>query len=366
MKLTSLRIKNFKSFQDISIEHLDLLTILIGVNGAGKSNILSVLDFISNALKIGINPYLHSIKKVDLTDFFYNWDINKAIEIQLIFIDDELAKYCYEFSLEHNAQYQFKVAYERLHNLTTLEIIEYTHDNLSDNLHLRTHYKNSKIEQNIYNFLINILSYNFYHSILFSSRKSCCELDNVGYLSNQYTNLVSILYNIKHNASDNYLVIQNIVKMLVPSFDDFIFEIDDFSINLRIKFYNSYISNDLTLLSEGTIRILVLSVLLNLPIAQRPTILILEEPEIALHHNVLNIIADLIDRYSIESQIMLVTQSPHLLNKVNIDNLYVLKLKKDSGESYVDKIDKNKITHWLQQYEIGELWIMNIIGGNPF
>jgi predicted ATPase len=370
IKLNSIRIKNFKSFQDITIENLDLLTVLIGVNGAGKSNVLSVLDFVSNSLKIGINSYLNTINKIDLKDFLYNWDVNKIIEIQLHFIDYiSKEKYVYEFGLEHKNEHHFSVSHETIKK-DNIVFVEYDHaknsNNLSNNLKLSSCKNNSIIELNIYNFLSNIISYNFYHSVLFSKRTSICNMDNCKFLNQEYTNFVAVLYNIKNTSLDNYLVIKNIIKMLIPSFEDFTFEEEFDNIRLKIKLYSSHLTNDLSLLSEGTIRILVLAVLLNLPIKNRPAILILEEPEIALHHNVLDIVADLIDRYAKESQIMLVTQSPNLLNKVNIDNLYVLKLNKELTYSYVEKVDKDRLSIWLKQYKMGELWMMNLIGGNPF
>lgn len=43
--LTSLRLKNWKSFAD-SILYIDPLTIIIGMNASGKSNILDALLFL--------------------------------------------------------------------------------------------------------------------------------------------------------------------------------------------------------------------------------------------------------------------------------------------------------------------------------
>ena len=43
MKLTTLRIENFRSFKDETI-HFDDYTCLVGPNGAGKSTVLTALS----------------------------------------------------------------------------------------------------------------------------------------------------------------------------------------------------------------------------------------------------------------------------------------------------------------------------------
>ena len=43
--ITKLRLKNWKSFKDSTL-YIDPLTVLIGVNASGKSNILDAFDFL--------------------------------------------------------------------------------------------------------------------------------------------------------------------------------------------------------------------------------------------------------------------------------------------------------------------------------
>ncbi len=62
--ITKLRLKNWKSFKDSTL-YIDPLTILIGINASGKSNVLDALDFIRKiaAAKSGnTNDLLESIR----------------------------------------------------------------------------------------------------------------------------------------------------------------------------------------------------------------------------------------------------------------------------------------------------------------
>lgn len=77
MKLKRVRIKNYRSCKDVSIE-FDSMHALVGANNAGKSSIIRALDFL-------FNP---STTKVD-EETFWNGDITRQIWIEAIF--DELS-----------------------------------------------------------------------------------------------------------------------------------------------------------------------------------------------------------------------------------------------------------------------------------
>lgn len=46
MKIESIRLKNFKAFQDAELKDLPSFCVFIGANGTGKSTIFSVFDFL--------------------------------------------------------------------------------------------------------------------------------------------------------------------------------------------------------------------------------------------------------------------------------------------------------------------------------
>lgn len=87
--ITKLRLKNWKSFKDSTV-YIDPLTILIGVNASGKSNVLDALDFIHKLLT----------SKTDKTSEFLatirggkNWLIRrgeKMCELEITVANDNL------------------------------------------------------------------------------------------------------------------------------------------------------------------------------------------------------------------------------------------------------------------------------------
>ena len=52
--ITQLRVANFRSLgRDVAVD-LDRLTVLVGINGAGKSNVADALRFVGEAVREGL------------------------------------------------------------------------------------------------------------------------------------------------------------------------------------------------------------------------------------------------------------------------------------------------------------------------
>ena len=58
MKIESLRLKNFKAFQDTELKDIPNFCVIVGANGSGKSTIFSVFAFLRDALASNINTAL--------------------------------------------------------------------------------------------------------------------------------------------------------------------------------------------------------------------------------------------------------------------------------------------------------------------
>jgi AAA15 family ATPase/GTPase len=66
MILNRLRISNFRSMDDVDFE-LSPLTVLVGPNAAGKSNILDALQFVSDVLEHAPAPAVEERRGADYT-----------------------------------------------------------------------------------------------------------------------------------------------------------------------------------------------------------------------------------------------------------------------------------------------------------
>jgi AAA15 family ATPase/GTPase len=113
-------------------------------------------------------------------------------------------------------------------------------------------------------------------------------------------------------------------------------------------------------LSEGTFKTIALLFYL---IADKSSLLLIEEPEVCVHHGLLKSIVELIKTYSNEKQIIISTHSDTVLDDVNIESVYAVKRTFDKGTvvSNITKGMRKTELHALKDYltnegSLGEYW----------
>ena len=81
------------------------------------------------------------------------------------------------------------------------------------------------------------------------------------------------------------------------------------------------------LTSDESLRFFALVTLLNLPPEMLPDILLLDEPELGLHPAAVALVGGMIEALAEETQIIVATQSPLLVDAFGLDQIFVLDLK---------------------------------------
>ena len=113
-------------------------------------------------------------------------------------------------------------------------------------------------------------------------------------------------------------------------------------------------------LSEGTFKTLALIFYL---VADKSPILLLEEPEVCVHHGLLSSIIELIQVYASGKQIFVSTHSDSVLDRVDIENVFAVKRENGDGTkiSHIKKKMHSAELRALRQYleeqgSLGEYW----------
>jgi len=113
-------------------------------------------------------------------------------------------------------------------------------------------------------------------------------------------------------------------------------------------------------LSEGTFKTLALIFYL---VTDKSPILLLEEPEVCVHHGLLSSIIELIQIYSVNKQIFISTHSDSVLDRLEIDNVFSVRRDQNSGTivSNIKKKMRQVELAALKQYladegSLGEYW----------
>jgi predicted ATPase len=115
-------------------------------------------------------------------------------------------------------------------------------------------------------------------------------------------------------------------------------------------------------LSDGTLRYLCLLAILLHP--DPPPFVAIEEPELGLHPDVIQHVATLLIDASRRTQLVVTTHSRRLIDELGDLPDSVVVCEKHDGESTFERLDGERMKHWLDRYTLGELWSSGELGGN--
>ena len=191
-------------------------------------------------------------------------------------------------------------------------------------------------------------------------------MDDNRFLRHDGSNLAAFLYYLHEKHGRSYDMIRRTVQLVAPFFDDFILEprrLDADTIMLRWKHRRAGDDFFAASLSDGSLRFIALATLLLQPHELRPSVILLDEPELGLHPAAIAILASLIKQVSRETQIVVSTQSSLLLDNFNPED--VLVTERVEGATQFTRLEGEKLKIWLEDYSLGQLWEKNEFGGRP-
>lgn len=118
-----------------------------------------------------------------------------------------------------------------------------------------------------------------------------------------------------------------------------------------------------TRLSDGMLRYLCLLAVLCHP--EPPPLICIEEPELGLHPDVLTTVAELLKEAAQRTQLIVTTHSANLVGGLSDVPESVVVCGRDDGGTSLRRLAPDDMANWLSRYNLGDLWAMGEIGGNP-
>ena len=179
-------------------------------------------------------------------------------------------------------------------------------------------------------------------------------------------NLAPFLYLLRQKEPGTYRRIKSTFRLAAPFFDDFVLEPleqNDQMIRLEWRHRERDEHFDVSTLSDGSLRFLALATLLLQPARFRPSTILLDEPELGLHPYAIAMLCSLIRSVSVETQVVLATQSPYLVDQFQPEDIVVV--DRVHGESRFRRLSTPELEEWLEDYSLGDLWLKNELGGRP-
>ena len=362
--INRISVAGFKSIKRCDIE-LRALNVLIGSNGAGKSNFLSAFTLLQNILSEELVLY---IAKSGMNSIFYNGvKTTDSLSFNIHFSDPVGRIYSFELEpTEHNSVIFSK---EEFYENTVLCVGEKATAKISGghSESLLNHGIGYEADKNKTQTLkdMQFRVYHFHDTGKEAKLKSEQRVSNNKVLLHDAANLAAILYRLRCNHLSAYQDILRTVKLIAPFLKDFELEPEEKNNELIVlrwkqKGYDDVFSA--AQLSDGTLRFICLATLLMLPESLQPSIIIIDEPELGLHPFAITVFSELVKKVSTKKQIILSTQSVDLLNQFDADDVIVA----DCGDegSILRRLSAEELSYWIDnEYTLGELWEKNVFGG---
>ena len=365
-ELDWITIKGFKSIASIEKLQLRAINVVIGPNGSGKSNFIGVFSF------------LHAIRDGKLQDYVtkaggaekvlhFGSKVTKKIELHISFREEE-------------NQYSLGLSPTNADELFPTEEMAYFWNKSN---HPKGPYgtgvtrkgkeagisdppKRASIESYVASHLKSWRLYHFHDTSSSSPLKKTASVNDNRFLNPDGSNLAAFLYYLREKQESSYKLIRSAVQRVAPFFDDFQLQplkLKPDTIQLEWRHKNSEAYFDASSLSDGTLRFIALATLLLQPQQYRPSVILVDEPELGLHPMAITILASLVRAASEKTQVILSTQSPLLLDHFEPED--VLVADRVEGSTQLTRLDKAKLGNWLEDYSLGQLWEKNEFGGRP-
>jgi predicted ATPase len=349
--VTRVTAKNFRSLEDVDV-NLGPLTVLVGPNASGKSNVVDVLRFVANAFRNGLDSAIAARQGIGA---IRRWSAGRPydVEVGLEFQDGEYAVH-YRFVLgsKPRGEYQVKEEYFRAGggspwgepfmaqirngrlvtpkpgsgpgkflaprispselSLQWFQTWIFSHPGVQ---------LTAEMVRSLHSFQGYHSGMQFYH-LFPNEMRQPQKLEDPYRLEGDGGNLASVLRQMVRDGSRHLPDLRSALGSAVPGVADF--QVTQVGGYLVVKLRHQGVGTsakgallDLSQESDGTVRILaLLAALFQEP---PPSMVAVEEPELTIHPGALAVLADYIKESALRMQILITTHSPELIDRLPIE-----------------------------------------------
>jgi len=368
--INKLTIEGFKSIRKLEDFELRPLNVLIGANGAGKSNFVGFFRLLRELIEQRLQLALQKEGGADAC-LYLGPKITQRLVAKFYF-----AANGYEFVLVPTADNRLVFADEATMFKGNYGLIRSSLGSGQGEAKL----KDLKDEPGksgarhgvpyyVYDAVSSWVVYHFHDTSVTAGVRRQGPINDNESLRPNAENLAAFLYRIRQTNPLSYQRIRDVVRLAAPFFDDFKLRPVPTNPDL-IQLEWSQTDSDYPFLasqlSDGTLRFICLAAALLQPVL--PSTMLFDEPELGLHPYALTLLGNLFQQASRPygyptKQVIVSTQSAPLLNEFAPEDVVVVERK--DGQSTFRQLESSQLSEWLEEYTLGELWQKNVLGGRP-
>lgn len=364
-KIIKVVVEGYASIQSATVELGDV-TVLVGANGAGKSNFIAALELLGRIVdgELGLETGLRGGAQALIhAGPVPTSSIRLHIEFSSAVAD---ATNGYEARLLAAANDEFVFGTEAVYFHRPDYSSPYEESLGSGHRESRLPEAAKANPGRVASYVIGALrGCRVYH---FQDTSRDAPVKQFGYTADNDTlrpdaaNLAAFLLRLREHDAVHYKRILSAIRTNAPFFRDFVLA-EEGGGRIRLRWTQTGVDATFPAeaLSDGTLRYICLATLLLQP--HPPALIALDEPELGLHPFAIAQLADMIASASTRSQIVVATQSVTLLNQFDLGAMVIV--ERDAGGSVLHRPDEERLREWLADYSLGELWEKNLLGGRP-
>ncbi len=367
MLLRQVKLENLLSFRDTEVE-LRGLNVLIGANASGKSNLIEAIGLLQ-AAPVDLNAAVRRLGGVHVVCSLAEESPAAAIDCNGL-LEYELLRYRLQFGEVADG---FSILKERLFTeakeyfLRAAGSVAFGPEvgEISPTQSVFEVYKSPTDRgtptTTIGRALGEIRIYREFRTVGASqARRGVSTSSSKDFLEEGGDNLALVLLDM------NFKGLHDRTRTYLRRFCD---RFNDVKVNLDGPIAKAYIEESGLLeplvswrLSDGTLKFLcLLAVLLD---EDPPPLMCIEEPEVGLHPEAIQIVAEALVEASERTQLIVTTHSEALIDALSERPEDILVTERDAdGGTQFRRLDKQQLSLWLEQYSLGQLWRMGEIGG---
>lgn len=364
--LARIEIKNYKSLAS-TVVRLGNFTVLVGANGAGKSNFVDALRFVNECLVGSISVPIQNrggisavrrksrghprsfgfrlgieLPSGNFGDFSFEITArpNGAFEVkrERCIVTQPLGE-SYQYEIEHGI---FKRGVEGIRAKIEPDRLAMTILSATEEFHP------------VFDYLSNMRFY----SLALDKIRGLQEADPGDILKRDGSNAAAVLREIIKRSPDKYELLCKLLSQVVPgtSRAEYITVGQGETIRFKQEVEGDKVpwSFDSLSMSDGTLR--VLGILLAVFQTTPATLIAIEEPEASIHPAALDVLVDILKVGAHNTQILVTTHSPDILDDENIRDDEIMVVESVKGNTTVVPIaGKSREMIGSQLYSPGEM-----------